>query len=334
MAKEMTAAGWLAKVRKDGTELQNVPEELKTAELCLAAVQQDGRALVYVPVKLESVTLAAVKLDGRNLFYVDRQTFEICLAAFQKSGEVVLKYVDPELRTVALLRACGIDVADYKGIETFAAIDEDGWESADETNTIYVCGKGNAEWLSAAQKHLRRTFEFGCFDLDEDNDTEWENVWTAHPMEAAASSMEFSPDNSFFTMSFSYAFNPYKTIDEFGEYINENFFDGSSIYADKLELFLYEIGSTSHDNTCGYIIMGPFIDGESCRGNEDWAYNFGDYEDTAGSAELNMARFSYIEKRRDLWLVEGTEDKTAIAKAKKALASAEKQLNDLEKSYS
>jgi hypothetical protein len=357
MAKEMTAADWLAKVKKNGSELKNVPDNLKTtevclaavqskgyaleyvpdnlktAEICLAAVQQDGYALLYVPTKLESVILAAVKLNGRNLSYVDTQTFDVCLAAFQKSGEVVLKYVDPELRTAALLKACGIDVADYKGIETFTAIDEEGWESDNETISITVCGKGDAQWLSSAQKHLRRAFEFGNFDLEEDEDTEWENTWLSHPMEAAAHSVEFSPDKSSFTMTFSYGRSPYKSIGEFEEHINDTFYDNSLPYAEKLEIFLYAYSETLYSNSCEYIILGPFMDGETCREKEDWTYIFGDYEDSSGSGELNMARLSYIEKRRDLWLVEGSADKTAIAKAKKALASAKKQVNDLEKSY-
>jgi hypothetical protein len=41
----------LAAVEEYGLALEYVPEELKTKELCLAAVEQHGGALLYVPFK-------------------------------------------------------------------------------------------------------------------------------------------------------------------------------------------------------------------------------------------------------------------------------------------
>jgi hypothetical protein len=46
---------------KDGLSLDDVPDKLKTPELCLAAVQQDGRALGYVPDALKIEILKTLK---------------------------------------------------------------------------------------------------------------------------------------------------------------------------------------------------------------------------------------------------------------------------------
>jgi hypothetical protein len=57
----------------------SLPDALKTAEICLAAVQQDGRALDYVPEELK--------------------TQELCLAAVQQYG-YAFRYVPDALKTI------------------------------------------------------------------------------------------------------------------------------------------------------------------------------------------------------------------------------------------
>ena len=52
-----------------GYALKHVPDELKTPELCLAAVNNDGRAIDLVPRELctPELCLAAVKSTARDL---------------------------------------------------------------------------------------------------------------------------------------------------------------------------------------------------------------------------------------------------------------------------
>jgi len=55
--------------KKDGYVLEQVPESFRTAEVCMAAVQNKGYALEYVPEKLktEEICLEAVK-NGDYVF--------------------------------------------------------------------------------------------------------------------------------------------------------------------------------------------------------------------------------------------------------------------------
>ena len=56
----------LAVVSKNGWALQEVPEELQTKEICLAAILNNGRALGWVPEELydREISLAAVTTVG------------------------------------------------------------------------------------------------------------------------------------------------------------------------------------------------------------------------------------------------------------------------------
>jgi hypothetical protein len=85
-----------------GTVLQYVPEEFKTAELCLAAVKNEGSALEFVPeaLKSEEICHAAIYYGhqagmgmgrivyGSALKYVPQnlRTHEICLTALLNDG--------------------------------------------------------------------------------------------------------------------------------------------------------------------------------------------------------------------------------------------------------
>jgi hypothetical protein len=275
--------------------------------------------------KLESVCLAAVKANGGNLLFVNTQTFDICLAAFQcEEDEAVLGFVDPELRTVALLEACGVDTEDYDGIETIVAQNADGWEDTNETYSVIVCGKGNPEWLPTALKVFRRHLAL-C--------TEWKEVWDYHPMEAAEYSMYLSPDNSSFEISFHYGNSPSKTIVDFQDYIDDYFYDSDSFYPQQLGLFLYTSCETSHNSSCGYRILGPFGKREeTIMEKKDWSFEMRAYDDSNDSGEVNDIYFSYIKKRRDLWLLEGTANTDVIKQTKASLASAKKEAEKYDKS--
>lgn len=78
----------LKNVQETGYKLSDVPEPLKTAELCLAAVKSYGHVLEFVPdtLKTTELCLEAVKSDGEALAFVPDalKTEEICLTAIQK----------------------------------------------------------------------------------------------------------------------------------------------------------------------------------------------------------------------------------------------------------
>ena len=56
----------------------------QTPELCMAAVQQDGQALVFVKNQTPELCMAAVQQDGQALEFVKKQTPELCMAAVQE----------------------------------------------------------------------------------------------------------------------------------------------------------------------------------------------------------------------------------------------------------
>jgi hypothetical protein len=82
-----------------------VPEELKTAELCLIAVKQESGVLQYVPEGLRTAELCleAAKKAGKALQYVPEglRPAELCLEAVKQSGDA-LGFVPNELRTAEL----------------------------------------------------------------------------------------------------------------------------------------------------------------------------------------------------------------------------------------
>jgi hypothetical protein len=100
-----SAAVCLAAVKQDGSALEDVPEELKTAKLCLEAVKQRGCALEFVPEELRTAELCleAVKENGYALEYVPEElkTAELCLVAVKQNGHA-LRYVPKELKTAKL----------------------------------------------------------------------------------------------------------------------------------------------------------------------------------------------------------------------------------------
>jgi hypothetical protein len=268
--------------------------------------------------KLESVILAAVKLDKGALYSAGTQTFEICVAAFQNAGEDILKLVYPELRTLSLLKACGIDVEEYEDYidEAFEDVNDGDWINAENRTVVHLCGKGEAEELPSMQKKLRSV-------LETDGSKEWKEIWGSNPANASEYHLVFSPDKKSFIMAFM--FGTLNCID-FVECINYEYLDFDPEYNTRLELFLYIEKGTEYDNSCEYWIFDPNND-ERCTEHKEWTFSYSDYED---SVDVNDTRISWIEKRRDLWLLEGSKDTTALETAKTALATAEKRAEDRE----
>jgi hypothetical protein len=102
----------LAAAQQDGWALQYVPEALRDEKMCLAAVQQTWRALRYVPEAVQlnnpAICLAAAQQDGWALQYVPEAVQlthpHICVTAVQQDGEA-LEFV-PEAVQLAHPHIC------------------------------------------------------------------------------------------------------------------------------------------------------------------------------------------------------------------------------------
>jgi hypothetical protein len=88
-------------------DLWLIPEEFKTAELCLAAVKQNGMALFLVPAKLKTreLCLAAASNMGASLMYIPPKVWDrdFCLAVLEISA-VALAFVPEEYLTEEICR--------------------------------------------------------------------------------------------------------------------------------------------------------------------------------------------------------------------------------------
>ena len=95
----------LEEIKYNAMKFPLLPKKLKTAKVCLAAVQKLGFMLQYVPNKLKTEKLSniAVQYWGGSLEYVPQKfkTAELCLAAVQDYG-LALKYVPNKLKTAEL----------------------------------------------------------------------------------------------------------------------------------------------------------------------------------------------------------------------------------------
>ncbi len=92
-------------VRQDGMNLQDVPEGMRTPEVCLETVKQDGMALEFVPEKLKTKELcrAALQNDGMALQYVrdGLKDDALCRTAVRQDG-TALEFVPEKLKTPSL----------------------------------------------------------------------------------------------------------------------------------------------------------------------------------------------------------------------------------------
>jgi tetratricopeptide (TPR) repeat protein len=101
-----TAEICLEAVKQNGFALEDVPEALKTAELCMEAVKKSGSALEYVPEALRTADMCmeAAKIDLPHVFpYMPEslKTADMCMEAVKQDGSA-LEYVPEALRTEEL----------------------------------------------------------------------------------------------------------------------------------------------------------------------------------------------------------------------------------------
>ena len=102
IAKDTTVGQMITAIRNNKLSLGEIPVELRTYKICMAAAQQDGYAFHYVPKELpeyNKIVMAAVKQSGQVLKYVptDLRDEHLCMAAYQQDG-YALHYVPPNLQ--------------------------------------------------------------------------------------------------------------------------------------------------------------------------------------------------------------------------------------------
>lgn len=97
---------WLGMVKQPHAAMAAMafmPEEFKTAEVCLEAVKQSGTNLIFVPEALKTAELCteAVKQDGGALEYVPEtlKTAELCIEAIKQIGGA-LEYMPENIKTI------------------------------------------------------------------------------------------------------------------------------------------------------------------------------------------------------------------------------------------
>jgi hypothetical protein len=148
-------------VRQNGYALQYVPENLKTAEMCLAAVKEEAGSLPYVPENLKTaeICLVAVKKDGYAIQYVppNLMTAEMCLERVKKDGKA-LEDVPEKLRTA---QVC------------LAAVKQTGWAMEhvpENLKTLEFCLKA-VKQNGAALAHVPENYKTAemCFEAVKQN---------------------------------------------------------------------------------------------------------------------------------------------------------------------
>lgn len=123
--KNKTPEICMAAVERNGYALEFVPEDKKTHELCLSAVNGFiGYALKYVPesMKTENICRIAVENVGDALEYVpeDKKTYELCLTAVRGNGPA-LQYVPESMKTEEIRR---IAVENFGGALQYISEDQ------------------------------------------------------------------------------------------------------------------------------------------------------------------------------------------------------------------
>ena len=89
----------LAAVKQNGVALLYVPKGLREDyDICLAAVKQNGSVLPLVPDKFkQELAMTAVEKDGLALQYVQHQTHDLCMAAINQNAHALRYVKDPTI---------------------------------------------------------------------------------------------------------------------------------------------------------------------------------------------------------------------------------------------
>ena len=89
-------------MKVNGQCLQYLPNDMKTEEICLAAVESDYRAIKYVTLFNDSIYLKAVEKNGLALKDIENQTDGICEVAVKNNANA-LEYVKKQTNELCLM---------------------------------------------------------------------------------------------------------------------------------------------------------------------------------------------------------------------------------------
>ena len=94
---------WKERVSHDGRNLSNVPQELKTPELCTIAVSQDSQALKWVPQELKLEVVLKVSLEKPIIKQLKIKTWFRKEISKKKNQALIYLYLgtkDPEIKEI------------------------------------------------------------------------------------------------------------------------------------------------------------------------------------------------------------------------------------------
>ena len=268
--------------------------------------------------------LVKVKEDYFELKWVP-QSFDICVAALQAANEDgnmddFFRYIDPEFRTNALLKAIGYETYEFEDDAFKYRGSADYYSDSNEQGTIYIYGKCPAENLVAAHKVIQRCLSEG---------ESMEKAWTSNPMKAESYVSKIYPNKKYFKMELF--FDHETGLRSIRERIFEEFWDfPERSFPYELQLFYYTRYENSSENFCEYCIEKPDEDYENLVENKDWRFHISAYD---VMPDVHSEYVSLIKKRLALWLLEDSGDTKAIIKAKKDLEKAEKNASKYEKEH-
>jgi len=247
------------------------------------------------------------------------QSFDFCVEVIKSANDEdrleFLKCIDPEFRTYELLKAISVEPDEFAAYEDdefeysiqsgYAAKAENWTPGNNEGGMYYLYGQCDSAHLETAQKILRRSLE--C------RKELWEDVWKGNPMDADCYYENVFPDKNYFKMVFG--FDHETSMDSFHETIFDAWWDGIFAEQFKLKLFYYNDVYTANDFGCNYYVQWWDEDEGAGEESESYSFEVGDYNDVN---EVHASRLAAIEKNIEYRLLEGSGNKAAINKAKKA----------------
>lgn len=86
-----------------GFNIKDIPKEVLTGEICLAAIKSDSRVLAFIPVELVTLEMCTLSVEarGENILSCGRRQPELAVMSIQSNWKN-LQYIRPEYRTIEL----------------------------------------------------------------------------------------------------------------------------------------------------------------------------------------------------------------------------------------
>lgn len=85
--QKFTYAARLAAVSRDGMQLQHIPEDAQTVELCVAAMKQNPEAIRFSKYQFRKFAVRAVEQNGLMIQHINKRDHVICYKAVKENRE-------------------------------------------------------------------------------------------------------------------------------------------------------------------------------------------------------------------------------------------------------